>query len=602
MSNPDCPSRTVDFIVREGDPEMLVVEDDIKQDLAKIGIRVNTRFVDDAEYIKLEENGDYNLFFTRSWGAPYDPHTYLNSWQANAHVEYSATGNLQAPMTRELLLEKIAKVQATLDEQSIEAQWKEILKDIHEQAIFLPLWGTRVPYVLNRRFAGFTPSSQTYTYPIETVRILEGSRNITVAPGAGGSMLSSAGPMHPHQYFPNQLFTQAWLYEGLVSYGQDGEIEPALATSWMTENIPNAGQRVTFTLRQGVKFHDGTDFDCAAVKLNFDHVLSESASQRHSWMGAVQVMNNWFCNDQEQFVLETSEPFYPLLQELTYIRPLTIASPSSFANGIDSHPEQDNSCNPGQDKWEEIEAIQGFECAGLSAPIGTGPFKYISREANTDGTDKSVLFARHDEYWGTVPEIEFVELKAFKNTEDVEAALKDGTLDMALGIGPLSATQIQNLKFFHSDKVDVRHSDVLQHSLMVMNTNKPPTNDITIRKAIIHAVDKGRFIDKEFGGLEQPVGQVLPQTAPYCNVDLNPKWSYDPDKSELLACPAVLASTDAVAASGGGDSLSSGAIAGIAVGGMVIAGLLAFVMVMIRHEKMGKPIFIRDETEKGEQA
>ncbi|KAL3922389.1 MAG: hypothetical protein SGARI_006464, partial [Bacillariaceae sp.] len=229
------------------------------------------------------------------------PHTYLNSWQANAHVEYSSTGKLEAPMTRELLLEKVANVQATLDEQSIEAQWKEILKDIHDQAIFLPLWGTRVPYVLNRRFAGFSPSQQTYTYPIETVRILEGSKNVTIAPGSGGSMFTSAGPMHPHQYFPNQLFTQAWLYEGLVSYGQDGEIQPALATTWTTEEVDGAGQRVTFTLRQGVKFHDGTDFDCAAVKLNFDHVLSDSASQRHSWLGAVKVMENWFCNDQGQF-------------------------------------------------------------------------------------------------------------------------------------------------------------------------------------------------------------------------------------------------------------------------------------------------------------
>lgn len=589
-SVPNCQTLVVDFVIKKDDPEMAIVEDDIRQDLAKLGIEVNARFVEAEEYIKIEENGDYNLFFTRSWGAPYDPHTYLNSWETPAHVEYSATGNLEAPLTRELLLQKIKTVQEQVDEVTIRSMWKEILQVIHDQAIFLPLWGTRVPYVLNRRLAGFTPSSQTYTYPIESVRILSGSKNVTIAPGEGGSLFTSAGPLHPHQYFPNQLFTQAWLYEGLVSYGQDGEIQPALATAWKSEDIEGAGQRFIFTLRQGVKFHDGTNFDCQAVKLNFDHVLSESASQRHSWMGAVQVMENWFCNDQGQFVLETNKAFYPLLQELTYIRPLTIAAPSSFANGVDSHPEQENSCNPGSAKWEDIEAIEGFNCAGLTAPIGTGPFKYVSREQNEDGTDETVLFARHDEYWGAIPEIEFMELKSFESTKLVEEALLSGELDMALGIGPLSAQQIQELKFFHSDIVDVRHSDVLQHSLLVMNTNKEPTSNIRVRQAIIHAVDKARFIEEEFGGLEQPVGQVLPETAPYCNVDLSPKWSYDPVKAELLACPNK-------------SGLSAGGIAGITIACLAILSLAGFVAHMIRREKQGKPIFVTpDETKKGEQA
>ncbi|KAG7369619.1 nickel-binding periplasmic protein precursor [Nitzschia inconspicua] len=591
MSAPEqCKIRTVDFVIKVDDPEMAAVEDDIREDMAKIGIKVNTRLVEPEEYIKIEENCDYNLFFTRSWGAPYDPHTYLKSWENNAHVEYSATANLQPPLTREILMEKIKKVQEQLDQATIRSMWKEILQDIHEQAIFLPLWGTREPYVLNRRLAGFTPSSQTYTYPIETVRVLSGSKNVTVAPGAGGAMFSSGGPLHPHQYFPNQLFIQDWLYEGLVSYGQDGEIQPALATSWLTEEIVGAGQRVIFTLREGVKFHDGSDFDCASVKLNFDHVLSESARQRHSWLGAVQAMEKWFCNEHGQFVVETNKPFYPLLQELTYIRPLTIAAPTSFANGADSHPELENSCNPGEAKWEGIEALEGFNCAGLSAPVGTGPFKFVSRENNEDGTDKTVMFARHDKYWGAIPDIEFVKLETFENTALVEEALLSGDLDMALGIGPLSALQIQDLKFFHSDIVDVRHSDVLQHSLLVMNTNKEPTNDITVRQAIIHAVNKGRFIEEEFGGLEKPVDQVLPQTAPYCNVDLTPKWSFDPVKAELLACPVK-------------SGLSSGGIAGVTIACVSIVALVGFMVHMIRREKQGKPIFVTpSESAKGEQA
>lgn len=586
MSAPEnCKKQIIDFVISEGDSEMAIVADDIVKDLAKIGIVVNTRVVDDTEYIKIEENGDYNLFFTRSWGAPYDPHTYMNSWDSPAHVEYSAAGSFEGNLTRDSLFERVRNVQRELDQNTIQQQWKEILTDIHNQAFFLPLWGTRVPYVLNRRFSAFTPSHQTYSYPIESVRILSGSKNVTVAPGAGGSMFSSAGQLHPHQYYPNQLFTQAWLYEGLVSYGQDGEISPALAIKWEVEDLPGAGQRVTFDLRQNVKFHDGTEFNCEAVKLNFDHVLSDSASKRHSWMGAVRVMENWYCNGSGQFILETSEPFYPLLQELTYIRPLTIAAPSSFAKGIDSHPELENSCNPDLPKWAKIEAIEGFNCAGLSAPIGTGPFKFVSRETNAEGEDETALFARHEEYWGVVPDIEFLELKKFDSTDDVREALLSQELDMALGLGPLSPLQIQDLKFYHSNIVDVRHSDVLQHSLLVLNTNKAPTSDITLRKAIIHAINKGKFIEEEFGGLERPVDQLLPRSAPYSDIDLNPKYGYDSDKAFLLNCPVEVEST----------KLADGAIAGIAIGAVVIVGLLVLVVQMIQREKQGKPMFQADQ-------
>ena len=75
-------------------------------------------------------------------------------------------------------------------------------------------------------------------------------------------------------------------------------------------------------------------------------------------------------------------------------------------------------------------------------------------------------------------------------------------LDMALGVGPLKATQVQKIKFENSNIVDVRHSDVTQHALMIMNANKKGTDDIKVRQAIIHAIDKARFIEGEFAGLE----------------------------------------------------------------------------------------------------
>jgi ABC-type transport system substrate-binding protein len=179
----------------------------------------------------------------------------------------------------------IEAVQVETKNTVIREKWHEIHQAVHEQAIFLPLWGTRVPYVLNQRFQGFTPSTQTYSYPLDSVTAFTGSKNVTIAPGAGGSLFSTVGPVNPHLYYPNQLFAQSWVYEGLVGYGQDGEITPVLATKWEEEDLIPSGSRYTFTLRENVKFHDGTDWNCTVAKLNFDHVLSETVVKRHQWYG-----------------------------------------------------------------------------------------------------------------------------------------------------------------------------------------------------------------------------------------------------------------------------------------------------------------------------
>ena len=290
-----CRNMTLDFIIKENNPEAKVIEDDIKKDLAKIGIEVNTRVLKPDAYIKAELDGGYHMMFTATWGAPYDPHTYLNSWKVPAHVEYSAVGEMEPPLTREALMKMITDVQVMTELKDITQAWAKIQQAIHSQAIFVPLWGTRVPFVLNRRFGGFAPSAQTYEYPLQSVKVFSGTKEVTIAPGAGGSLFESAGPVHPHQYFPNQLFAQSWVYEGLVGYGQDGEINPALAQSWRVEGTSAGGSRYIFTLRPGVKFHDGSEWNCSVAKLNFDHVLSDVVKQRHAWMGAVTQLISWTC-------------------------------------------------------------------------------------------------------------------------------------------------------------------------------------------------------------------------------------------------------------------------------------------------------------------
>lgn len=586
MSEEDgCKKHTLNFVVKEDNSEGVAIEDDIAKDLHAIGITVKTITANADEYIQFERNGSYHMLFTKTWGAPYDPHTYLESWQVPSHVEYSAVGNLNAPLTREALFEKIDGAQEELDIAVREEKYEQILNDIHSQAIFLPLYGVRTPYVVNLRITDFNRGPQTYAYPLNSIRISEGSKNVSIAPGAGGALFKNTGPIHPHHYAPNQLFAQAWVYEGLVSYQAEGRPGPALAESWVVED---EGKKIIFTLRSGVKFHDGEFFNCAAVKLNFDHVLSDVVRERHSWFGTAQRLTNWFCDDEGRFVVETDEPYYPLIQELTYIRPLVIASPASFHMGLDSDPDQHNSCAPGGfgDSYEDLE--KRVTCKDLKGAIGTGPLKLVRRtpKPDDDTIDETVLFETFEDYWGTKPGVDFVEVRYYETHDQVRDALISGDLDMALGVGPLTSKHIEELRTEHTDKVLVDTSEILQHAILVMNTNQMPTDNVDFRQAVMHGVNKDAFIKKEFGRLEKPVDQLMPRSAPYCDVDLNPKWSYDLRKARFINCPNAA-----------DNSLSGGAISGITVAVVFVIGLILSILYIIRQEKKGSPVFATGQTE-----
>lgn len=554
-----CGSATLDFIVQEGDALLAAIEDDVRADLAKIGITVNVRFLEKEDMNSNMTSGNFNLCFSETWGPPYDPHSYAASWKSPDEAHYAALQGLPAPNTQEKLSNDISAVLVEENLQTREQKWKDILTALHEQAIDLPFSGKRMPTVLRKRLAGYVAGQQQFDYPVQTLQVLSGENTITVAPGAQTGLFDSIGRLDPHTYRPNEFFANNWVYEGLVSYGANGVIEPALATNW-TRTDAGSGHEYRFQLRQGVQFHDGAAWDCSVAKLNFDHVLAKplTTGDWHGWYDLVTQVKSWSCNAANEFVVTTQDKYYPLLQELTYIRPLRMLSPTMFANGASTDPTTHNSCHAG---WGSITGNgETITCAGILGVSGTGPYRYNETLPNGD-----VRFDRNEAH-RSQPKVETIIVKKYASHADVMAALQDGTLDAVLGAGVLEPVDLRTLQINHADEFQVFLGPPIMNRVIILNSNKAPTDDLLLRKVIMHAVNKAAIIDKELYGMAEPVDALFPKNAPYCDVDLTPRWDYDFEKAQLLFCPQET------------EASSSGIEVGVVIA--IIAGVLVVAIVL----------------------
>jgi len=547
----------------------------VKSDLAKIGIMVNTRLLDKADFNKAMQKGDFHLCFTESWGPPYDPHAFATGWfQPNNEAHYATLDGLEAPMTKQALNNMVTAVLKEQNQAKRQAQWTKILQEMHNQAISNPMWSRRIPAVMNRRLRNYRHGPQQFDYPMHKIEVSEGSKIVTVAPGAQTGLFKTTGPMDPHSYRPNEFFISNWIYEGLVYYPDSGRPEPMLATSWSMADTPDGGQEYTFRLRQNVTFHDGTAFNCAAVKMNFDHVLQPPLNtlNYHGWYYLPKYTHSWRCVG-EDFIVKLSEAYYPFLQELSLIRPLRMLSPDSFKDGPTSDPVMNNSCPT---KWNHPENMDGTKssvnCVGIRSSKGTGPWIFSRTTNRGDGSISEVKFVRNQNYWGPMGNIEELIVTNYATSDLVKAALLDKRLDMVVGGGVLTPAQVQELANQHSSVLEVTHGPPLMNTVIVINAARSPTDDLQLRKVIMHATNKAAIVEKELAGSSRVADSLFSKDVPYCDVDLTPRYDYDFEKAKLMNCPIVLEDKE----EGPALSLILGISLGVGIPLLVVMAVAAF--------------------------
>ena len=299
--------------------------------------------------------------------------------------------------------------------------------------------------------------------------------------------------LNPHLY-AGEMYAQEMLYETLVNITADG-YEGCLAESW---DISDDGKTYTFHIRDGVKFSDGEACDANAIKANFDAIIENK--DRHTWLEMMNLLVGVSALDDKTFVIELSEPYYPLLTELGVTRPFAMISPKAMKDGSTKD--------------------------GVNAYIGTGPYVLTDFV-----TDEYAVFEANENYWGEQPKIKKITVKVIPDNQTRILALEKGEIDMIFGKNMIDADAIN--QYTGNDKFTVSLSDPTSTRQIVLNTTRDVLADKEVRQALQHATNKQAISDGIFYGLEQPADTLFAKTVPYCDIDLEP-YAYDVELAQSM--------------------------------------------------------------------
>ncbi|OIP81994.1 MAG: ABC transporter substrate-binding protein [Rhodobacterales bacterium CG2_30_65_12] len=277
------------------------------------------------------------------------------------------------------------------------------------------------------------------------------------------------------------------VFEGLTRFGPDGAVLPALAKAWQ---VSEDGTVYTFELNQGVSFHDGTDMTAEDVVFSLDRARAEDSTNAQKALFAG---------------IASAEAVDPFTVRITLTEP--------------------NGNFPFNMAWGDavIVAAESVEAAA-TAPVGTGPFTFTEWVQGDH-----VTLTRNDAYWGAAPALAKATFKFISDPNAAFAAMMAGDVD-AFPNFPAPETLGQ----FEADprfKVIVGSTE--GETILAMNNKQPPLDDIRLREAIVHAINRQDIIDGAMFGYGTPIGtHFAPHNPDY--VDLTGLSAYDPDTSRAL--------------------------------------------------------------------
>ena len=338
------------------------------------------------------------------------------------------------------------------------------------------------------------------TEPTETT-----SATTEPEPTSGGSMVVGI-TVDPDTIFPWKATQfQAFrmlenVYDTLTAFDADLNVVPGLAESW---EVSDDGLAITFDLRDGVKFSDGSDFDSADVKYSYEAIQDEAnAAVARSTLGGVTSIET---PDADTVVLNLASADVGILANLTSVNLAIVSS----------------------DDTEETLS---------TATNGTGPFVLESRTAG-----QNVVLARNPNYWGDPTPLDTVEFRVLPDEAAIAAAMSAGNVQMAVFSDPITARTV-------TGDVTVNTTPQLSYHALMLNARNGSMTDKNVRLAIQCAIDRQAVLDTALLGEGAVTGPIT-----------SPAFRSDPN---ARPCPErdLAAAAEYLAASGNAGGLEIDAI------------------------------------------
>lgn len=239
------------------------------------------------------------------------------------------------------------------------------------------------------------------------------------------------------------------VYSSLVEVGPGNKIKTGLASSWI---FNSTGTQLTLTLRQGVKFHDGSAFDAVDAKASIERVMdTKTGAAGRANLSTISSITA----SGRSLVLKLSVPNVPIIAALDGVNMAMLSSDDIAAGKV----------------------------GGSNKPNGTGPYKFISWEAT-----QSVKLAGNADYWMGAPKISNVTIRVIPNESSILSAMNAGTIQFGIITDPLIAKQIntRSLKLFKTP--------ALAYYVLQLNNKVAPLNDKNVRLAIQCSIDRPEMI------------------------------------------------------------------------------------------------------------
>jgi len=282
------------------------------------------------------------------------------------------------------------------------------------------------------------------------------------------------------------------IYEGLVRLDRDGKIQPLLATSWTTS--PD-GLTYYFRLRDGVTFHDGAAFDASAAKFTLERAMAADSTNSQKWIFAP--IAGIEAPDVSTLVVKLKEPT------------------ANFLYGL---------------AWGDAVMFHANSVANNKTnPVGTGPYKF-ERWNRGD----RVELVRNETYWRSGAAT--LRRASFRFIADAQAqvnALRAGDVDALPNMAGPEA--VEPLKTDRRFTVAIGATE--GETIVGLNNQKAPFNDVRVRRALSHAIDRRQVIAGAMSGAGTPIGAHFSPLHP-AYVDLTGQYPYDPAKARALLAEA----------------------------------------------------------------